>query len=94
MARAKWNGAVLAESDTCKRIEGNLYFPASSINRAHLEESEHTSFCGWKGKANYYHVVVDGERNDNAAWYYAEPKQAAKEVEGCVAFWRGVVVEP
>lgn len=93
MAKATWNGELIAESDTFETVEGNVYFPADSIRSAFFEESDHHTTCGWKGVASYYHVVVDGKRNDNAAWFYPEPKDAAKNIEGHVAFWKGVTVE-
>ena len=94
MARASWNGEVVAESDDTVVVEGNPYFPPDSVRRELLEESDHTSVCPWKGTASYYHVVVGGERNENAAWFYPSPKSAASQIEGRVAFWRGVTVEP
>lgn len=93
MARATWNGAVLAESEDIEVVEGNVYFPRAALVDACFEPSDHTSVCGWKGTATYWHVVVDGERNENAAWTYAEPKPAAKHIAGRVAFWKGVRVE-
>jgi uncharacterized protein (DUF427 family) len=93
MARATWSGAVLAESDRTVVVEGNHYFPPDSLRRAHLRESDHTTVCGWKGVASYYDVVVGEATNANAAWYYPTPKDAAKEIAGHVAFWKGVVVE-
>ncbi len=93
MAKATWNGAVLAESDDVVTVEGNLYFPSGSIERGLFSESDHTSVCPWKGTARYYHVTVDGKTNENAAWYYPEAKAAAKNIEGRVAFWKGVAVD-
>lgn len=93
MAKAIWENAVLAESAQTVEVEGNQYFPADSIHKEYFQESKHTTTCGWKGTANYYDVVVNGARNANAAWYYAEPKTAAKQIKGHVAFWRGVRVE-
>ena len=90
--KAIWNGAVLAESDDTVVVEGNHYFPADSLNREHFEESAKHTTCHWKGVASYYTVVVDGVRNPDAAWYYPSPKPAAAEIEGRVAFWRGVRV--
>ncbi|MEE4174114.1 MAG: DUF427 domain-containing protein [Xanthomonadales bacterium] len=90
--KACWNGALIAESEDTVVVEGNHYFPADALVSAHFEPSDHTSHCGWKGTANYYHVVVDGERNDNAAWVYREPFEAAREITGRVAFWKGVEV--
>ena len=93
MARATWNGAVIAESDDIEVVEGNLYFPAGAVRREHLAESDTHTVCPWKGTASYYHVVVDGEQNRDAAWYYPDPKPAASNIAGRVAFWRGVKVE-
>jgi uncharacterized protein (DUF427 family) len=91
--KATWKGTVLAESDETVVVEGNHYFPADSIKREHFRESGAHTTCPWKGEASYYDVVVGGEVNADAAWYYPEPKDAAKEIEGRVAFWRGVRVE-
>ena len=91
--KATWKGAVLAESDETVVVEGNQYFPEDSIKREHFRESETHTVCPWKGTASYYDVVVNGETNKDAAWYYPEPKDAAKEIKGRVAFWRGVKVE-
>jgi uncharacterized protein (DUF427 family) len=93
MTRAKWNGVVLAESDRCETVEGNSYFPPSAINEQYFRPSETHTVCSWKGTASYYDVVVDGKVNKDAAWYYPEPKDAAKQIKDHVAFWRGVVVE-
>ncbi|MEM9731253.1 MAG: DUF427 domain-containing protein [Myxococcota bacterium] len=93
MAKATWQGKVIAESDDFEVVEGNVYFPRGSINDEYFEASDHTSVCGWKGTANYFHVVVDGERNQDAAWYYADPKSAAANIKDHVAFWKGVTVE-
>ena len=90
--KALWNGAVLAESADTVVVEGNHYFPASALSQDYFEKSSHESFCGWKGTARYYDVVVDGKRNENAAWYYAEPMAAAQNIRGRVAFWKGVEV--
>lgn len=90
--KAIWNGAVLAESDDTVVVEGNHYFPADSLVQAHFEPSDATSTCFWKGVASYYDVVVGGERNAGAAWYYPAPKTKAERVRGRVAFWRGVRV--
>ena len=92
--KAVWNGAVLAESDDTVEIEGNQYFPRDSINPEFFVDSTNTSVCPWKGTANYFTVVVDGEENADAAWYYPDPKDAAKEIADRVAFWKGVTVEP
>lgn len=91
--RAKWKDAVVAESDQTVVVEGNHYFPPDSVSREYLEPSEKRSHCPWKGDASYYDVVVDGERNTAAAWYYPDPKQGAIEIQDHVAFWNGVTVE-
>ena len=93
MARATWNGAVIAESDTFEIVEGNVYFPPGAVKREHLRESSTHTVCPWKGTASYYTVVVGGQENADAAWYYPEPKPAASNIAGHVAFWRGVQVE-
>jgi uncharacterized protein (DUF427 family) len=93
MPRAIWNGAVLAESDRCLVVEGNQYFPPAGVKREYFKPSETHTVCGWKGTASYYDVVVDGQVNKDAAWYYATPKDAAAQIAGYVAFWRGVKVE-
>jgi uncharacterized protein (DUF427 family) len=93
MAKAVWNGAVIAESEDTVMVEGNHYFPLSSVKSEFLEDSSHSSFCIWKGKASYYSVVVDGQRNRDAAWYYAAPKSDAALIKDHVAFWRGVRIE-
>ena len=91
--KATWKGTVLAESEETVVVEGNHYFPADSVKREHFRESRTHTVCGWKGTASYYDVVVGGEVNADAAWYYPEPKDAAKEIKDRVAFWRGVRVE-
>lgn len=91
-ARAIWNGTTLASSDRTVVVEGNHYFPIEDVETQYFEESETTSICPWKGTANYRTVVVDGQRNVDAAWYYAEPKEAAAEIKGRLAFWKGVEV--
>ncbi|HEX8723540.1 MAG TPA: DUF427 domain-containing protein [Pyrinomonadaceae bacterium] len=91
--KATWKGAVLAESDDTVVVENNHYFPADSVRREHFRESGTHTVCPWKGTASYYDVVVAGEVNPDAAWYYPEPKDAAKEIKDRVAFWRGVRVE-
>jgi len=92
MVEARWNGAVIARSDDTVVIEGNHYFPLEAIDRALLSPSETTSICPWKGTANYYHLTVNGAENRDAVWYYADPKPAAAEIKGRVAFWKGVDV--
>jgi uncharacterized protein (DUF427 family) len=93
MPRAIWNGAVLAESDQVERVEGNVYFPPDAVRKDLLKPSQTTTVCGWKGQASYYDVVVEGEINRDAAWYYPDPKAAAGRIRDHVAFWRGVRVE-
>ncbi|XP_021965902.1 uncharacterized protein LOC110861097 [Folsomia candida] len=90
---ATWEGVVIAESGNCVVVEGNQYFPADSIKMEYFEKSDTTTVCGWKGTANYYNVRVNGKVNKDAAWYYAEPKAAAENIKGRVAFWKGVVVK-
>ncbi|MFQ5888414.1 MAG: DUF427 domain-containing protein [Gemmatimonadota bacterium] len=93
MARATWNGAVLAESDDYEFVEGNVYFPPEAVRRERLIPSDTTSVCPWKGVARYYTVVVEGKENPDAAWTYPDPKPAAARIKDHVAFWRGVRVE-
>jgi uncharacterized protein (DUF427 family) len=93
MAKAIWKGAVLAESERYELVEGNVYFPPESIRRAQLKESSTHTTCAWKGVASYYDVVVEGQVNKDAAWYYPAPKEAACNIQGFVAFWKGVQVE-
>ena len=92
MVRAIWNGQLIAESDQTVVIEGNHYFPLDSVRREFLRDSETTSSCFWKGMAKYYTLEVSGATNRDAAWYYAEPKDAARNIQGRVAFWRGVEI--
>lgn len=92
--RAIWNDHVIAESNHTIEIEGNHYFPAESLKREHLRDSTRQSVCPWKGAASYFDVVVGEEINPASAWYYPEPKAAAAEIRGHVAFWHGVVVQP
>jgi uncharacterized protein (DUF427 family) len=92
--KAIWNNTIIAQSEQTIKLEGNHYFPAASLNSAYFLDSETTTTCSWKGKASYYHLEVQGEINKDAAWYYAEPKSAAKEIKDYVAFWKGVKVEP
>lgn len=93
MAKAIWEGVVLAESDDCVVVEGNLYFPPDSIHRQYFKSSDHKTVCPWKGEAHYYHLEVNGKSNPNAAWYYPSPQQAAQQIKNRVAFWKGVRVE-
>ena len=90
--KATWSGATIAESDDTVVVEGNHYFPESGLNRDFVTFSNHRSTCPWKGEAHYYSVMVDGKLNENAAWYYPEPFDAAKQIKGRVAFWNGVEV--
>ena len=89
---ARWKGRLIASSDSTISVDGNAYFPAAALVENCFQPSCHRSVCGWKGEAHYYNVVVDGEVNENAAWYYPEPKEAAAEIKGRVAFWKGVKV--
>jgi len=91
--RATWNGATIAESDNTVVIEGNHYFPRDAIQQEHFQPSDTHTTCPWKGEASYFNVVVNGETNKDAAWYYPEPKPAAQEIKDRVAFWKGVKVE-
>ncbi|GAB1538731.1 DUF427 domain-containing protein [Scytonema sp. NUACC21] len=93
MPKAIWNGAVLAESDNTVVVEGNHYFPPDSINKQYFRDSETHTTCPWKGVASYYSIKVDDQINKDAAWYYPNAKEKAKNIEGYVAFWRGVKVE-
>ena len=90
--KATWRGAVLAESDDTVIVEDNHYFPAESLNREYFRQSATHTACPWKGEAGYYDVIVGGEVNRDAAWYYATPKPAAAQIAGRVAFWKGVRV--
>ena len=90
--KATWNGVVLAESDRTVVVEGNHYFPPDSIRADYLKPSDTHTECGWKGTASYYTVEVNGQQNPDAAWYYPNPKDAAKQIGGYVAFWKGVTV--
>lgn len=92
MPKAIWNNAVIAESNSTELVEGNHYFPPESINREYLKSSETQSTCPWKGLASYYTLVVDGEENKDAAWYYPSPKDAASQIKDHVAFWKGVKI--
>ena len=91
--KAIWNGAVIAQSDDLVVLEGNQYFPESSLNRDYVTFSNHKTSCPWKGQASYYSLIVDGELNTDAAWYYADPKPEAESIKGRVAFWKGVKIE-
>jgi uncharacterized protein (DUF427 family) len=93
MAKAIWEGAVLADSNQFVEVEGNQYFPPDSIKHEYLKASAAQTVCPWKGTASYYDLEVNGKRNQGAAWYYPEPKPAAQQIKGYVAFWKGVKVE-
>lgn len=93
MAKAIWENTILAESDRTIEVEGNQYFPPDAIKREYFQPSDQHTTCPWKGLASYYNVDVNGKRNPNAAWYYPEPKPAAKQIKDYVAFWKGVKVE-
>jgi len=93
MAKAIWNDTIIAESDTYEVVENNIYFPPESIKQEYLQSSNTDSVCPWKGTASYYTIVVDGQENPDAAWYYSEPKDAAANIKDHVAFWKGVTVE-
>ena len=90
--KAIWKNEVIAESDQTIVVENNHYFPLDAVDSDVLVDSAHTSFCPWKGTASYYSLSVDGQTNENAAWYYPDPKDAAAEIKGRVAFWKGVEV--
>jgi uncharacterized protein (DUF427 family) len=74
-------------------VEGNVYFPVDAVRHDYLQPSETHTVCGWKGTASYYHIAVDGEVNSDAAWYYPQPKEVARNITGRIAFWKGVRVE-
>ncbi len=90
--RAIWNDTVIAESDVTEVVEGNHYFPPEALKREFFTDSSTTSVCPWKGTASYYNVEVNGQTNGDAAWYYPETKEAANNIKGYVAFWKGVQV--
>ena len=92
MAQAIWNGVVVAQSDRCETVDGNVYFPSDSLKSEYFQPSDHQTVCGWKGTASYYTLVVNGQSNPNAAWYYPNPKSAAANIKDHVAFWKGVQV--
>jgi uncharacterized protein (DUF427 family) len=93
MAKAIWENEVIAESDRTIEVEGNQYFPPESLRKEFLRPNDHHTTCPWKGTASYYDVEVAGKKNGGAAWYYLDPKPAAKQIKDYVAFWRGVKVE-
>jgi uncharacterized protein (DUF427 family) len=92
VAKASWNGTVIAESDKTVEVEGNQYFPADAVKQDYLRPSNTHTSCPWKGMASYYSLEVNGKTNPDAAWYYPDPKDAAKEIKGHIAFWKGVIV--
>ncbi len=92
MVKAIWNGVVLAESDATIEIEGNYYFPPQAIKNEFFEPSDTHTTCPWKGEASYYNITVDNQKNQDAAWYYPNPKEAAANIKDYVAFWKGVNV--
>ena len=92
--KAIWKNITLAESDQTIVVERSHYFPPDSINTTYFEDSDTHTDCSWKGQASYYNIVVDGERNGDAAWYYPEPKEKAAQIKDHVAFWKGVEVIP
>lgn len=91
--KAIWNNAVIAQSDDTIVVEGNHYFPPQAVNQELLKSSPTHTHCPWKGEASYYSIQVDGKENQDAAWYYPEPKDAAKQIKDYIAFWKGVKVE-
>lgn len=93
MPKAVWNGVVVAESNRCEVVEGNQYFPPDALNLEYFKPSNTHTTCSWKGVASYYTLEVEGKSNPDAAWYYPEPKDAAKNIKGYIAFWKGVKVE-
>ena len=93
MPKALWNGVVIADCETFEEVDGNIYFPLSSVRQKYLRDSVKTSVCPWKGSANYFSLVVDGAENPDAAWTYRTPKAAANNIKDHVAFWRGVAVK-
>lgn len=90
--KAVWQGVTIAESDDTVVVEGNHYFPLASIQQEYFQDSDHQTSCSWKGTSNYYSIHVNGNTNDNAAWYYKDPKPDASKIKDRVAFWRGVQV--
>ena len=94
MAKAMWNGSVIAESERVQQVDGYTYFPADAVGPDHLRPSEHVSVCGWKGTASYFDVLAGGAVNPEAAWTYTDAKPAAAHIRGWIGFWRGVEVLP
>ena len=93
MMKATWHGTTIAEGDDTVVVEGNHYFPPDSLRREFFQKSDRNTHCPWKGEASYYDVVVDGAVNEGAAWYYPQPKEAAANIKGRIAFWKGVIVQ-
>jgi hypothetical protein len=93
MAKAIWNGVTIAQSNNCEVVDGNYYFPPDSINCEYFQPSNTHTICSWKGEASYYTLTVNGQENKDAAWYYPQPKDKAKQIKDYIAFWRGVKVE-
>lgn len=93
MVEARWKDTLIAQSDACVVVENNQYFPPGDVRAENLRPSSHTSVCPWKGTAHYHDVVVDGQVNANAAWYYPDPKPAAAEIKDRIAFWKGVEIK-
>lgn len=93
MVEAMWNGEVIAQSETFEEVDGNVYFPPSALKKQFFTSSSKHTTCGWKGEASYYHVEVNGEKNEDAAWFYPTPKPAAANIKDYVAFWRGVTIK-
>jgi uncharacterized protein (DUF427 family) len=92
--KAIWNNQLIAESNETKVVEGNYYFPANAVNKEYLQPSDTNSSCPWKGLASYHSLAVDGKINKDAAWFYPQPKDAAKEIKDHIAFWKGVQITP
>lgn len=90
--KATWNGALIAESNDTVVVEGNHYFPLATLKREFVRDSDRHTHCPWKGDASYFSLVVDGKTNEDAVWYYPEPRKGAEQVAGRMAFWRGVEV--
>jgi uncharacterized protein (DUF427 family) len=93
MAKAVWKDTILAESSNPVKVEGNYYFPPQDVKKEYLVKSDYRTTCPWKGEAYYYDIVVGEDKNENAAWYYPQPKEKAVHIKGHVAFWRGVSIE-
>lgn len=90
--KAIWNGEIIAESSETKVVEGNHYFPPESIKKEFYHKSDYQTKCFWKGTSDYYSLDVNGKKNENAAWYYPNPSEAAKEIKNYIAFWNGVEI--